>query len=166
MRQITRGFSAQFKVLGVQQVALGHLDKAELTTFWGKHMGLTSFVKTFKSERENVDEDVYTVGKGPLGTIELDLMAPIDPEKSPKVHKPALNHIGLWVDNLENAVQYCEENELKIVGGIRPGASGYDVTFIHPKSACGVLVELVQAPEEIIKAYQAAEIIENHTKKA
>ena len=104
MRQIVRGFSAQFKVLGVQQVALGHLDKAELTTFWGKHMGLTSFVKTFKSERENVDEDVYTVGKGPLGTIELDLMAPIDPEKSPKVHKPALNHIGLWVDNLENAV--------------------------------------------------------------
>jgi lactoylglutathione lyase len=32
-------------------------------------------------------------------------MQPIDPEKSPKVHVPALNHIGLWVDNLEAAVE-------------------------------------------------------------
>lgn len=30
-------------------------------------------------------------------------MQPIDPEKTPKVHIPALNHIGLWIDNLE----YC-----------------------------------------------------------
>ena len=45
------------------------------------------------------------------------------------------------------------ESGVKIVGGIRKGASGYDVTFIHPKSACGVLVELVQAPTEVITAY-------------
>jgi hypothetical protein len=32
-------------------------------------------------------------------------------------------------------------------------AAGYDVTFIHPKSAGGVLVELVQAPEDVIKAF-------------
>ena len=69
-------------------------------------MGLTK-VKSFTSTKENVDEDVLEVGKGPLGTIEIDLMAPLDPEKSPKVHIPALNHIGLWVDNLENAVEYC-----------------------------------------------------------
>ena len=115
-------------------------------------MGLEK-VHEFKSERENVDEDVLTVGKGVLGKIEVDLMAPLDPEKSPKVHIPALNHIGLWVDNLPNAVQYFEKNDIKIVGGIRKGASGYDVTFIHPKSACGVLVELVQAPDEVIHEY-------------
>jgi lactoylglutathione lyase len=32
-------------------------------------------------------------------------------------------------------------------GGIRKGAAGHDVCFIHPKSAEGVLIELVQAPE-------------------
>lgn len=44
-------------------------------------------------------------------------------------------------------------------GGIRKGAAGYDVCFIHPKgnaekplSACGVLVELVQAPPEVVAA--------------
>ena len=55
-----------------------------------------------------MDEDVLTMGKGILGTVEVDLMTPLDPEKSPKVHIPALNHIGLWVDNLPNAVQYLE----------------------------------------------------------
>ena len=99
-------------------------------------------VGTFVSEKENVDEDILTVGKG-LGKIEIDIMAPLDPEKSPKVHIPALNHVGLWIDKLPEAVEYLEANNIKTVGGIRKGASGYDVTFIHPKSACGVLVELV-----------------------
>lgn len=44
-------------------------------------------------------------------------------------------------------------------GGIRTGAAGYDVVFIHPKSkpdaglpysGQGVLIELVQAPPEVI----------------
>ena len=62
-------------------------------------MGLEK-VGDFVSEKENVDEDILTLGKGVLGTIELDIMAPLDPERSPKVHIPALNHIGLWVDHL------------------------------------------------------------------
>ena len=93
-------------------------------------------------------------------------MTPLDPEKSPKVHIPPLNHIGLWVDDLPKCVEYLEcicifyltniENGIKIVGGIRKGASGFDVTFVHPKSACGVLLELVQAPNEVIEAYKNA----------
>ena len=116
------------------------------------HLGLKK-VHSFVSEKENVDEDVLEVGRGILGKIEIDLMAPLDPEKSPKVHVPNLNHIGLWVDNLENAVEYCAKNEIKVVGGIRKGASGHNITFVHPKSACGILLELVQAPPEVIKAY-------------
>lgn len=45
-------------------------------------------------------------------------------------------------------------------GGIRKGAAGYDVTFIHPKGnhvspvgGSGVLVELVQAPPEVVAHY-------------
>ena len=37
-------------------------------------------------------------------------------------------------------------------GGIRKGAAGHDVCFIHPRSAEGVLIELVQAPPEVIVA--------------
>ena len=31
-------------------------------------------------------------------------------------------------------------------GGIRAGAAGYDVAFVHPKSTGGILLELVQHP--------------------
>ena len=156
MINITRRFfSSQrpFRVLGMQQIAIGNLDKSKLSNFWEESMGLEK-VGEFKSEKENVDEDILTVGRGLLGKIEVDIMAPIDPEKSPKVHVPSLNHIGLWIDDLPKAVEHLESKNIKIVGGIRKGASGHDVTFIHPKSACGVLVELVQAPEEIILEYE------------
>jgi len=105
----------------------------------------------FTSERENVDELICALGFGPHA-VEVDLMQPIDPDKAPKVHVPSLNHIGLWVDNIENAVSELTGKGVRFApGGIRKGASGHLVTFIHPKSAVGVLVELVQAPNEVIK---------------
>ena len=108
-------------------------------------------VGTYKSEKENVDEDILRLGHG-AHSVEIDIMQPLDPEKAPKVHIPALNHIGLWVDNINNAVSSLTEKGIKFApGGIRKGASGFDVTFIHPKSAEGVLIELVQAPDNVIK---------------
>ena len=69
------------------------------------------------------------------------------------MHIPALNHIGLWIDNLEVCVDELEGKGIKFTpGGIRKGASGHNVCFIHPKSAMGVLVELVQAPQSVIDA--------------
>jgi len=114
-------------------------------------MGLKK-VHDFKSEKENVDEDVFEMGKG-LAMVEVDLMAPLNPEKSPKVHIPPLNHIGLWIDNLPKCVEYLHKKGIKTVGGIRKGASGFDVTFVHPKSACGILLELVQAPKNVIDEF-------------
>ncbi len=149
-----------FKVLGIQQVAIGGEDKTKLKNFWIDIMGL-SLAGNFRSEKENVDEDIARIGEGPY-SVEVDLMQPIDPGKSPKVHEPKLNHIGLWIDDLEACVKWLTEKKVRFTpGGIRKGASGYNVCFIHPKgndefpfSSEGVLVELVQAPEEVIKAYQ------------
>jgi lactoylglutathione lyase len=91
-------------------------------------------------------------------------MQPIDPQAKPKVHEPPLNHIGLWVDDLHTAVRWLGEQGMRFApGGIRKGAAGHDVCFIHPKandefplSGEGVLIELVQAPDEIIAAFDAA----------
>jgi len=85
-----------------------------------------------------------------------------DPEKRPKVHDPALNHVGLWIDDLEKAVAWLEAQGVRFTpGGIRKGAAGHDVCFIHPKGndefpigSEGVLVELVQAPDEVRQAYE------------
>ena len=147
-----------FKVLGIQQIAIGGLDKGKLANFWVDIMGLEK-VHTFASERENVDEDILRMGKGPFA-VEIDLMQPIDPEKKPKVHEPQLNHIGLWIDDLEKCVEWLTAQGVRFTpGGIRKGAAGFDVCFIHPKGneefpLCseGVLVELVQAPNDVIEA--------------
>ena len=147
-----------FKILGIQQVAIGGPDKNKLKTLWVDMFGL-EVTGTFKSERENVDEDIFAMGKG-VHKVEVDLMQPIDPEKKPAVHTTPLNHIGLWVDNLPVAVEWLTANGVRFApGGIRKGAAGYDITFLHPKGneefpigGEGVLIELVQAPPEVIQA--------------
>ena len=151
-----------FKVLGVQQIAIGGPDKTRLQKLWVDLFGL-EVTGTFKSERENVDEDICAIGTGPF-KVEVDLMQPIDPEKRPKVHDPALNHVGLWVDDLPAAVAWLGEQGVRFTpGGIRKGAAGYDVCFIHPKGSAeapiggeGVLIELVQAPDEVVEAFRIA----------
>ena len=73
-----------FAVLGIQQVAIGGRSKAALRTLWVEMLGLE--VKgTFRSERENVDEDICALGRGPT-EVEVDLMEPIDPAGKPAVH--------------------------------------------------------------------------------
>jgi len=148
-----------FKVLGVQQIAIGGPSKEKLRTLWVDMLGL-EITGNFVSERENVDEDITAMGKGPF-KVEVDLMQPLDPEKKPAVHATPLNHIGLWVDNLPVAVEWLTNNGVRFApGGIRKGAAGYDITFMHPKAndefpiaGEGVLIELVQAPQEVIDAF-------------
>ena len=115
-------------------------------------MGLQK-VHSFSSRSENIDQDVYKIGKGLLGTIDLDCMEPLDETKSPKVHNKALHHIGLWVDDLHNAVEYLNSVDVKTLGKIRKNSGLYDNAFLDPKSAGGVLIELIQAPEEVINEY-------------
>jgi lactoylglutathione lyase len=150
-----------FSVLGIQQIAVGGLDKQSLRKFWVDTLGL-DFVGSYQSESENVDEDILSMGTGAF-KVEVDLMQPIDPEGRPRVHDPALNHVGLWIDDLQAAVAWLTEQGVRFTpGGIRKGASGFDVCFVHPKGsedapigAGGVLVELVQAPAEVRKAFAA-----------
>lgn len=147
-----------FKILGIQQIAIGGSDKTRLKSLWVDMFGL-SVKSTFVSERENVDEDICALGTGPTA-VEVDLMQPLDPEKKPAVHTTPLNHVGLWVDDLPKAVEWMTASGVRFApGGIRKGAAGYDICFIHPKGneefpvgGEGVLIELVQAPPEVVAA--------------
>ena len=150
-----------FKVLGIQQIAIGGTDKARLRNLWVDMLGL-QVTGNFVSERENVDEDICAIGQG-VHKVEVDLMQPIDPNKKPAVHTTPLNHVGLWIDDLPRAVQWLTANGVRFApGGIRKGAAGYDICFLHPKSndefpiaGEGVLIELVQAPDDVIAALSA-----------
>ena len=148
-----------FKVLGIQQIAIGAPNKQRLKALWVDMLGL-EVTGTFQSERENVDEDICAIGSGPF-KVEVDLMQPIDPDKKPAVHTTPLNHVGLWIDDLPAAVDWMMQQGVRFApGGIRMGAAGFDICFLHPKgseefpiSGEGVLIELVQAPPEVVSAF-------------
>ncbi len=148
-----------YRILGLQQVAIGGPSKARLRALWVDLLGL-QVSSSFVSERENVDEDICTLGVG-VHAVEVDLMQPLDPERKPAVHTTPLNHVGLWVDDLPAAVAWMTAQGVRFApGGIRKGAAGHDICFIHPKGneefpLCGegVLIELVQAPPEVLAAH-------------
>lgn len=148
-----------FKILGIQQIAIGGPSKDKLKKLWVDMLGL-AVTGNFVSERENVDEDICAMGQGPF-KVEVDLMQPLDADKKPAVHATPLNHVGLWVDDLPKAVEWLSANGVRFApGGIRRGAAGFDITFLHPKGndefpigGEGVLVELVQAPAEVVEAF-------------
>ena len=150
-----------FKVLGIQQIAIGGTDKNALRKLWVDLLGI-EVSGIFRSESENVDEDICTIGRGPL-KVEVDLMQPLDPDKKPAVNTPPLNHIGLWIDDLPRAVEWLTGQGVRFApGGIRRGGSGFDICFVHPRGSEaqpvggeGVLIEMVQAPPEVIKAFAA-----------
>ena len=147
-----------FRILGIQQIAIGGSDKSRLQKLWVEIFGL-QVKSTFVSERENVDEDICALGQG-LHAVEVDLMQPLDMARKPAVHNTPLNHVGLWVDDLAAAVAWMTANGVRFApGGIRPGAAGHDICFIHPKAneqfpigGEGVLIELVQAQADVVAA--------------
>ncbi len=149
-----------FQILGLQQIAVGAASKEPLRRLWVDMLGLAP-AGHFVSEKENVDEDIVLLGSGPF-QVEVDLMQPLDTARSPRVDQPALNHVGLWVDNLLVAVEWLTAQGVRFApGGIRKGAAGHDIAFLHPKAneafpigGAGVLIELVQAPPEVIAAYR------------
>src|SRR5450631_165447 len=148
-----------FQVLGLQQVAIGGTSKARLRTLWVDLFGLHP-EGTFRSVSENVDEDICVLGRG-AHRVEIDLMEPIDPAGKPAVHATPLNHVGLWIDDLPKAVEWLTAQGVRFApGGIRKGAAGFDICFLHPKAndefpiaGEGVLVEMVQAPPEVVSAF-------------
>jgi len=148
-----------FKVLGIQQIAIGGTDKAQMKKLWVDMLGL-EVTGTFQSERENIDEDICTMGVGPF-KVEVDLMQPMDIDKKPAVHATPLNHVGLWIDDLPAAVQWLTAHGVRFApGGIRKGAAGFDICFLHTKAndefpiaGEGVLIEMVQAPPEVVAAF-------------
>lgn len=102
-----------------------------------------------KMEEETVDsEGVRAVFLGGAGLTRLELLEPLHDGSSLagflSRRGQGLHHVAMRVKDIQAAVSTCEEAGLTIAGPIRTGALGRQVAFIHPKSASGVLIELVQ----------------------
>ena len=148
-----------FRILGVHHIAIGSPDLARLRHLWGDVLGL-EVGAPFVLESENVKGSIARLEAGPH-TVEVDLLQPLDAGGKPAPHLPPLNHVAFWVDHLAEAVAWLSAQGVRFTpGGIRKGAEGREMAFIHPKASDefpiggeGAMLELVQAPPAVIAAF-------------
>jgi methylmalonyl-CoA epimerase len=98
--------------------------------------------------RETVPQEKVTVAMLPAGESRLELLEATDPA-SPvgrflEKHGPGLHHVALKVPDLRAAVERLKASGARLLNEPRQGAGGHIYVFIHPASAGGVLMELIQ----------------------
>tara|TARA_B100000686_G_scaffold91306_1_gene97928 strand:- start:45 stop:464 length:420 start_codon:yes stop_codon:yes gene_type:complete len=134
----------KFKVLKIDHVAVAVNSLKEsknIFTLLGMNIGHTENVST-----ENVDVlKIYPESDD--HTIEL--LEPTSKNSSVQEflnkRDQGLHHIALEIDNIYNAIEYLEDNNIKVIySSPQKGADNKLITFIHPSCTPGVLIELCQ----------------------
>ncbi len=102
------------------------------------------------SPEEIVDQEKVRVVMVPLGESRLELLeATSDDSTIAKFiakHGEGLHHVCLRVPNLAVAVEKLKSEGVRLVSNeIKTGAGGHRYVFVHPQSAGGVLLELVES---------------------
>lgn len=122
-------------------IAVRDLDQA--IQLYERRLGLKA------TGREQLHSEGVEVAMIPLGASRIELLMPLGPES--KLHKfladrgEAMHHLAYVSDDLAADLQRAGANGADVLDESgRPGAHGSRVGFIHPKSVCGVLTELVE----------------------
>ncbi len=138
-----------FRILGLQQVAVGGPETNALRALWSDIFG-PAIQGRSRSQRGKLGSPMHGVLPAAAG-----LGQSID--STARLSAPS-NRIGLWVDDLPKAVEWMAANCACFApGGICKGAAGYDICHVHPKAGPGITIgdedvqiELVQAPDDVI----------------
>jgi methylmalonyl-CoA epimerase len=102
------------------------------------------------SPEESVEHEKVRVVMIPAGESRLELLEATSDEstiaKFIAKRGEGLHHVCLRVPNLESAVEKLQKDGVRLVSNeIKIGAGGHRYIFVHPQSAGGVLLELVEA---------------------
>ena len=98
---------------------------------------------------EEVDDQGVRVVMLPIGETRIELLEPLR-QDSPvgrflEKRGPGVHHIAIRVDDIEATLEQLKKKGARLIDETpRVGAGGCLVAFIHPSSANGVLLELVQ----------------------
>jgi methylmalonyl-CoA epimerase len=102
------------------------------------------------SPEELVEAEQVRVVMVPLGESRMELLEPTSENsviaKFIAKRGEGLHHVSLRVPDLETAVEQLKQDGVRLVSNeIKIGAGGHRYVFVHPSSAGGVLLELVEA---------------------
>ena len=134
----------KFKILKIDHVAVAVNSLKESKNIFallGMNIGHTESVSS-----ENVN--VLKIYPESLDHT-IELLEPTDKKSSVQTflnkRNQGLHHIALEVDNIYNAIEYLESNNIKVIYSTpQKGADNKLITFIHPSCTPGVLIELCQ----------------------
>lgn len=120
---------------------------------------LESALENFKNvlsishvDLEDVPTEKVKVAILNLEDTKIELVQPLEPDspisKFLTEKGEGIHHLAIAADDIEKDIERASSNGAKILGGIRNGSYGRKITFIHPKSVNGVLMEICQAPPQ------------------
>jgi methylmalonyl-CoA/ethylmalonyl-CoA epimerase len=104
------------------------------------------------SLRERNEEQGFEVAVFKVGKASFELLSPTRPDSviagMLKKRGPGIHHIGLEVDDVKDSMSALKESGLQFTSKEPKGGSEYSlISFIHPKSLFGTMLELVEHPE-------------------
>ena len=121
-------------------IAVRSLD--EVLPFYEAQLGMTA------GARETVEQEKVRVAMLPVGESRIELLEATGAEsaiaKFVEKRGPGLHHVALRVSDLRAVVERLESAGARLLGEPRRGAGGHLYVFVHPASAGGVLLELIQ----------------------
>ncbi len=107
-------------------------------------------LKIDKIETEMVPNEKVKVVMMNLQDTRVELLEPMDDDspisKFLRERGEGIHHIAITADEIETDVNRAKDGGMRFLGELRTGSYGRKITFIHPKSLNGVLVEFCQAP--------------------
>jgi methylmalonyl-CoA/ethylmalonyl-CoA epimerase len=131
----------------IDHLGIATREIAETLSFWRDSLGLEL------EEVEEVSDQKVRVAMLPLGESRVELLEPTAPDspiaKFLEKRGPGLHHIAIRVEDILQSLDRLKRQGARLIDeSPRPGAGGSLVAFVHPSSANGVLLELVQPKAE------------------
>lgn len=116
----------------------------EAMKFWADGLGLENV------HTELVEDQKVRVAMLPIGDTRIELLEPTSDDspisKFLEKRGGGIHHIAVQVENIEAALEKLKSRGMRLIDEKpRVGAEGCLVAFVHPSSANGVLLELVQS---------------------
>ncbi len=104
------------------------------------------------ASEEEVPHEKVKVAMIALGKSRIELLESTSPDsvvaKFLEKRGEGLHHVAIQVPDLARAVETLKTSGTRFISEeIKIGAGGHRYVFVHPSSAGGVLLELVQEPE-------------------
>jgi methylmalonyl-CoA/ethylmalonyl-CoA epimerase len=129
--------------MNIHHIGIATGEIAEALKVWRDALGLEV------ESTEEVSEQGVRVAMLPIGETHIELLEPLSDDspvgKFLQKRGPGIHHVAIKVKDIRAALSQLKEKGTRLIDETpRIGAGGCLVAFIHPASADGVLLELVQ----------------------